>query len=392
MSSGESTYDVVYNALLESISNTILLRIEWIINDFYKKEMEILNLINKKLSELNLESVLGDVFNEIWYKFDAEISNLRERIKKDIEESMRKQKDLNVTLERVASLMKDLESSSVAVGTELSKENERLKGFVEELQSIIKGKDEEISRLNGEIDEMRRTLMQRESEVLSLKEELTEMKSKLALLSKTSEERSKEAEEVLNLVRKMKEDYLRVKEENSKLENELSEILKKYDEALYKVKVYEEKIKELSSENETLKGELTKMNELTKEMRDEINKLREELNEIYMYKEEYVRSVMRKDVMEILLTNDPRYASFVLFADKIARGVFEVNAEEIGYKREGISLAAWLSNFYGDLEKKGLVEIEVKTEGGYPKGIIKVTEKGKRLFIEARKSFKSLKG
>ncbi|MHA1596698.1 MAG: hypothetical protein ACTSWV_03630, partial [Candidatus Asgardarchaeia archaeon] len=358
MSSGESTYDVVYNALLESISNTILLRIEWIINDFYKREMEILNLINKKLSELNLERVLGDVFNEIWYKFDAEISNLRERIKKDIEESMRKQKDLNVTLERVASLMKDLESSSVAVGTELSKENERLKGFVEELQSIIKGKDEEISRLNGEIDEMRRALMQRESEVLSLKEELTEMKSKLALLSRTSEERSKEAEEVLNLVRKMKEDYLRVKEENSKLENELSEILKKYDEALYKVKVYEEKIKELSSENETLKGELTKMNELTKEMRDEINKLREELNEIYMYKEEYVRSVMRKDVMEILLTNDPRYASFVLFADKIARGVFEVNAEEIGYKREGISLAAWLSNFYGDLEKEGLVEIE----------------------------------
>jgi len=388
LSSRESTYDVVYNALLETISNTILLRIEWIINDFYKKEMEILNLINQKLSELNLERILGDVFNEIWYRLDAEISNLKERIRKDIEESMRKQRDLNVTLERVASLMKALESSSVTVSTELSKENERLRNLIEELQKIVKSKDEKILKLNEEIDGMRRTLMQRESEVLSLKEELTDLKSKFVLISKTSEERSKEAEEVLNLVRKMKEDYLKLKEENSKLKSKLSESLRNYEETLYKIKVYEEKIKELSSENETLRGEILKMNELTKGMRDEINKLKEELNEVYLYKEEYMRSVMRRNIMEILLANDPRYASFMLFADKVARGIFEVYAEEVGYRGEGISLAAWLSNFYGDLERNGLVEIEVKTEGGYPKGIIRVTERGKKLFIEARKSFK----
>ena len=75
-----------------------------------------------------------------------------------------------------------------------------------------------------------------------------------------------------------------------------------------------------------------------------------------------------------------------MLSKKIAQGQEKISAKELGYKRGDISLAAWLENYYGDLQKEGLVQFEIKAGGGFPEGWIIVTEKGKRLFKEAERA------
>jgi DNA-binding PadR family transcriptional regulator len=52
----------------------------------------------------------------------------------------------------------------------------------------------------------------------------------------------------------------------------------------------------------------------------------------------------------------------------------------------GISLAAWLDKFFLDLEQEGLVILQRKAGGGLPSATIDVTEKGRKLFEEAKQA------
>ena len=89
-------------------------------------------------------------------------------------------------------------------------------------------------------------------------------------------------------------------------------------------------------------------------------------------------------ILGVLLRKNEQYQSFKIFSQKIAEGKFKVNAEELGFKFGEISLGAWLDKFYGDMQKDGLVKIDVITGKGFPKGWIIITEKGKQLFLAAQ--------
>ena len=80
----------------------------------------------------------------------------------------------------------------------------------------------------------------------------------------------------------------------------------------------------------------------------------------------------------------PQYSAIRILSEKISQWIFKISAEELGYRMGDVSLAAWLTNFFGDLKDQGIIDFEIESTKGFPRGWIVVTDKGKKLFVELR--------
>ncbi len=173
--------------------------------------------------------------------------------------------------------------------------------------------------------------------------------------------------------------------------------LKKREELEEKIKELNELTAKLQERNALLEKQLTQQKEANERIISELNSVKETIlrlqQEKYALEKQvalnikkatfYDKMIMQVSILDEFLKNNPQYAAIKILSQKIAEGSFKISAEELGYQR-GISLAAWLTNMFGALKEQGLVDFQIESSGGFPKGWIIVTDKGKKVLIELR--------
>ena len=173
-----------------------------------------------------------------------------------------------------------------------------------------------------------------------------------------------------------------------KLEKEIAELTGLKETHLQQISKFEQEATELKSRTEDRDQISKDRDELEKQvatLQKQIEKMKEDYAQIEEVRARLALLEARANVQDILLQKNQHYIVLTAFATKIVEGKYKVGAKDIGYSPTvGISLAAWLDNFFVELEELGLVAIERTAGKGLPKATIEVTDKGRTLFEEAK--------
>ena len=279
-------------------------------------------------------------------------------------------------LERIEKKLDEVIKENRTLKTELKAHTEAVsttKTQLEELQEVKKDLESKLSVLQKELNRVKEQNSKLAEEKRTLEEQNSELNAEISTLKSQLDEKERMIKKLGKEIAAFKETAeVTYKEEVEGLRKELEEYKSKLDAITIEKDKLEKERNKLERDLEGIKLE-----------RDELKEKVDEVKDIIMKFEELKKQTV---IQEVLLKKNVQYHSYSLLSKKIAQGQEKISAKELGYKRGDISLAAWLENYYGDLQKEGLVQFEIKAGGGFPEGWIIVTEKGKRLFKEAERA------
>jgi len=413
--SNKVTNRILQEAFLESFVNRVVIHTDRALTEFLNKIFESLNELNKKLKEFAIDTLVRNDFEILEYKIKQEATNTKSKIYEELTKSIIQQKEFAKTIdfltglissaidsyeksiqqqakpvERVAPIVEETQRSDIELFLnqvkkqldELSKENQALKEKNIALLKQIEKMEREKTVTLEKINELQEEIKKRDEQMKQLLEKLLEYKSKLEQQSVAVQP----SQEIENLTRKL-----------NSIKAAYAMELKRREDLEEKIKELETLTAKLQERNAFLEKQLALQKERNEKVVNELNNVKEAIlklqQEKYALEKQvalnirkatlYDKMIMQVAILDEFLKNNPQYAAIKILSQKIAEGSFKISAEELGYQR-GISLGAWLKNMFGALKDNGLVDFQIDSSKGFPKGWIIITEKGKRTFIELR--------
>ena len=239
----------------------------------------------------------------------------------------------------------------------------RLDETITELENLRSKYGTEKQELLAEIERLKADRETFKNKVNKLSEMVKELEEKRDELSKLLHEKEEIIEKVNNELKVSKEQIVELKkqidiekQENTQLKSKISEL--------------EESLNKIAMERESILQEL-------EAIKNERDKLKQQIIDM-AEKAVFVEGIPK--IMKVIFQESVQYRTFRIFSEKVAAGQYRISAEELGYRFGEMSVGAWLKRYYGDLEKAGIVKIEIESTGKFPKGWVEVTDKGKEVF------------
>lgn len=412
----ESTASILQDAFLESFVNRVIIHINRELTQFVKRIIDALEELNEKMKSFAIDTLVKEDFEVLEYKIQQETTAAKSRIYKSLNQAIVQQKDFakvvdfltgmissaleshkKVTLEQKAPIIADeivktqygneiqmlLQQVKKQLETvtkenlELKEENQRLMKKLEEMTKSQKVNKEKIKDLESEIKKRDEKIKQLMTGLMKYKSEI----ERLGPQGKVIDHEKEELEKAINL---LKAEYTLEVQKNISLSNKIEELNAIILDLRNKNAELENKLKELKEKNKKIVTELENVRDVLLKLQKEKQMMEREAA-IYIRKAtEYDKLTMQIHILDELMKRNPQYSAIRILSEKISQGIFKISAEELGYRMGDVSLAAWLTNFFGDLKDQGIIDFEIESTKGFPRGWIVVTDKGKKLFVELR--------
>lgn len=411
----DETKKIFQQAMLESFVNKIVIYVDRGINRLMEKVLQAIQTINVKAKEYALDTIIRPEYEKAEYLINQEAINTKSQIYNDLNKALIQQKELASVIDFFTGLLSTvIESAERGYPTSVPSEiiqvpessqiNEELRNMIQNLSKRIK----EIEKVNAslkeenkklsdllstyknnelkaksEIERLNKIIQERDEKIKQLLATVLHYKDELSKLSKgIEEEPQKDYEALLN---RFKAEYAIEREKRLEIEKAFAELNKKLSNLQNEKIELEMKNKVLKNENEKIKTELSKLQNLLVTMQQEKQMLENEVSKNIKKATEYDKLVVQLGILDELLKNNPQYSALRILSSKISEGQFKISAEELGYRHGDLSLAAWFNNLFGHLKQMNIIDFEIESGRGFPKGWVIITETGKQLFINVRK-------
>ncbi|MEQ9715746.1 MAG: hypothetical protein ABGF52_09470 [Candidatus Asgardarchaeum sp.] len=412
----ESTASILQDAFLESFVNRVIIHINRELTQFVKRIIDALEELNEKMKSFAIDTLVKEDFEVLEYKIQQETTAAKSRIYESLNQAIIQQKEFakvvdfltgmissaleshkKVTLEQKAPIITDeivktqygneiqmlLQQVKKQLETvtkenlELKEANQQLMKKLEEMAKSQKVNKEKIKDLESEI-------RKRDEKIKQLMASLMKYKSEIERLGPQEKVIDHEKEELEKAINLLKAEYTLEVKKNISLSNKIEELNTIILELRNRNAELENKLKELKEKNKKIVTELENVRDVLLKLQKEKQMMEREAA-IYIRKAtEYDKLIMQIHILDELMKSNPQYSAIRILSEKISQGVFKIPAEELGYRMGDVSLAAWLTNFFGHLKDQGIIDFEIESTKGFPRGWIVITDKGKKLFVELR--------